>query len=36
MSTPEDRESGGFDLFTLVVAVIAICATGALILLAPA
>ncbi len=36
MSTPEDHEPGRFDLFTLVVAVIAICVTGALILLTPA
>ena len=36
MSTPENHESGGFDLLTLVVAVIAICATGAVILLMPA
>jgi hypothetical protein len=36
MSTPENHESGGFDLFTLVVAMIAICVTGALMLLMPA
>lgn len=36
MSTPENHESGSFDLFTLAAAVIAICVTGALILLAPA
>jgi hypothetical protein len=36
MSTPEDRESGHFDLVTLAVAVIAVCVTGALLLLTPA
>ena len=36
MSTPENHESGRFDLYTLAVAVIAICVTGALILLTPA
>lgn len=36
MSMPENHESGGFDLFTLVAAVIAICVTGALMLLLPA
>jgi hypothetical protein len=36
VSTPENHESGSFDLFTLVAAVIAICLTGALILLIPA
>jgi hypothetical protein len=36
MSTPENHESGRVDLVTLVAAVIAICATGALILLMPA
>jgi len=36
MSAPGDEESRRFDLFTLVVAMIAICATGAVILLIPA
>jgi len=36
MSTPENHESRPFDLYTLAAAVIAICVTGAIILLIPA